>query len=108
MSLGNIVFFVILVVITQCEEHFHVNGPFGKVHLKSEMLTPLKHDGSIEILSHSSSSISVRISDLEVSSTNYSNGETIYVSWRTTSISCKDDVIGVYFIEVPLTTGKRK
>lgn len=107
MFLGNILFFVILVVIIRCEEHLHVNGPFGKVHLKSEMLTPLKHNGSNEMLSGSSSSISVGIIDLEVSSRNYSNGDTIYVSWKTTSIVCKDDVIGVYFIEVPLTTGKR-
>jgi hypothetical protein len=100
----QVVFVVLLIVATRCEEELHANGPFGKVHLKAEILSLFNCNTTINIFS---SSTSVTITDLKVSSTNYSNSETIYVSWTSTSTPCKDDFIGIYFVEIPVETGKK-
>jgi hypothetical protein len=97
------VLFVLLIVATQCEEHLHANGPFGKAHLSAKIPNCNQISG---IFFRSIRSASVSISELKVSSTNYSNAETIYVSWIPSSAPCNDDFIGVYFVEIPEVTGK--
>jgi hypothetical protein len=109
MLIHQVVFFVVLLVVaTQCEEHLHVNGPFGKVHLTAKIPSPFNCNRSIGIFSRSIRSTSVEITDLKVSSTNYSNSDEIYVSWTPLSAPCTDDFIGVYFVEIPVETGKKE
>jgi len=104
--LYQIVFFTLLVVGSQCEEHLHAHGPFGKAHLTAEIPNPTNCNRSIGIFSHILRSKSVGITELQVSATNYSNTEMIHVSWTPTFPPCKDDFIGVYFVEIPAVTGK--
>jgi len=100
----HVVLFVLLIVATQCEEHLHANGPFGKAHLSAEIPNCNQISG---IFFRSIRSASVSISELKVSSTNYSNANTIYVTWTPLTTPCKDDFIGVYFLEIPVETGKK-
>ncbi len=93
-----------LVVAIRCEEHLYANGPFGKAHLSVAMPSPYNCNRSIGIFPPSTS---VKITELKVSSTNYSNIDKIDVSWTPSSVPCEDDFIGVYFVEIPLATGKK-
>jgi hypothetical protein len=106
MLFHHVVCCLLLIVVTQCEEHLNPNGPFGKTHLSAKMLSPFNCNRSIGISPRSIRSTSVSISNLEVSSTHYSNSEEIYVSWTPSSSPCKDDFIGVYFVEIPVERGK--
>ncbi len=102
----HIVFLAIFVLASQCEEHLHAHGPFGKAHLSVEIPSPFNCNRSSGIISRSIRSTSIGISELKVSSTNYSNMDTINVSWIPSSTLCKDDFIGIYFVEIPVETGK--
>lgn len=103
----HLVFFTILVVGSQCEKHLYAHGPFGKAHLSVEIPSPFNCNRSIGIFSPSIRAASIRITELQVSSINYSNTDIIHVSWSPTFTPCKDDFIGVYFVEIPVATGKR-
>ncbi|CAF1269268.1 unnamed protein product [Adineta ricciae] len=98
---GHLVLFALFIVnIIQCEEHLYVNGPFGKRHLTVDIPSPYNCNRSIgisEYLTHR-----IQISELQVSSTHYSNNEEIYVSWIPSLNPCQDDFIGAYFVETPL------
>ena len=104
----HLVFFILLVVGCQCEQHLYAHGPFGKAHLSVEIPTPFNCNRSIGIFSRSIRAPSIRITELQVSSTNYSNMEIIHVSWTPTFTPCKDDFIGIYFVEIPAATGKKE
>ncbi|CAF1045225.1 unnamed protein product [Adineta steineri] len=95
-------FLVVVIVIITGEEHVHINGPFGKIHSDIEIPSPFNCNRSIGI---SSDSLSVRIIDLQVSSTHYLNKDFLDVSWIPLSNPCKDDFIGIYFVEIPRETG---
>jgi hypothetical protein len=43
--------------------------------------------------------------DLNVSTTVYASLDPIEISWLSTLIACTDDVIGIYFVEIPILTG---
>lgn len=101
-----IVFLSLIVAAAHGEEHLHTNGPFGKVHLNAEKPSPHHCDKSIDVSSPFAVLTSIMITELKVSSTTYSNTDAIYVSWTPSSTPCKDDFIGVYFVEVPIETGK--
>lgn len=96
---------VLLVVVIQCEEHLYAHGPFGKAHLTIDIPSPYNCNRTIDLFSRSIWIKSVGITDLKVSTTNYTNNEAIVVSWTPTSTPCKDDFIGVYFVETPVDTG---
>ena len=102
----QLLFLFVGITISECEEHRYAHGAFGKAHLRLEMPSPYDCNRPIGLLSNSQS---ISISELKVSSTNYSNGGTIDVSWSpSTSSPCIDDFIGVYFVEVPIETGKHE
>ncbi|CAF4141426.1 unnamed protein product [Adineta steineri] len=105
MLLHQIVFFILLIATTQCEEHLHANGPFGKSHVSAKLPSPFNCNRSMGITPRSLQKMSIAITDLQVSSIRYSNNEKIYVSWTPLSSVCKDDFIGVYFLETPVETG---
>ncbi|CAF1670125.1 unnamed protein product [Rotaria magnacalcarata] len=73
MLFYQIVQVFLLISTIQSEQNFHVNGPFGKAHLKSGMPSPFNCNRSIGSVSYSIRSISMEITDLKVSSTHYSN-----------------------------------
>ncbi|UJR29426.1 hypothetical protein I4U23_010638 [Adineta vaga] len=93
--------FIFLIGTIQCKEHLSINGPFGKSHLTVEIPSPFNCNRSIGTFSHFIRSTNVEITDLQVSLTRYLNNEEVYVSWIPSSNSCKDDFIGIYFIETP-------
>ena len=97
--------FVLLINVIRCEEHLYAHGPFGKAHLSVDIPHPFNCNGSVGLLSRLIQSTSVTVMELNVSVTNYSNGDTLVVSWTPLSNSCADDFIGVYFVEIPLATG---
>lgn len=100
------VFFVLLLVnFIECEEHQYAHGPFGKAHLSVEIPNPYNCNRTIGLFSGSES---MSVTDLKVSSTNYSNGDRIEVTWTPISSPCEDDFIGIYFVEVPVDTGKKQ
>ncbi len=103
----HVVLFILLVVGIRCEEHLHANGPLGKVHSTAEIPNPRYCTKSANIFSRFMRPVFVKLNELKVSSTNYSNAETIYVTWTPSSTPCADDFIGVYFVEIPLATGKK-
>ncbi|CAF0977712.1 unnamed protein product [Adineta ricciae] len=94
--------FIFVVHVTLGEGHVHSNGPFGKIHKEVNIPSPFNCNRTIGL---STNSPSVRITDLQVSSTHYSNKDHIIVSWTPLPSPCKDDFIGIYFVEVPVETG---
>lgn len=102
----GIYYVLLLVVIIKSEEHFQTDGSFGRSHLKIDPVNPYNCNQSITASSRFTLSSTVTIADLQVSSTHYSNNEQIEVSWVPLTAPCKDDFIGVYFVEIPLNTGK--
>jgi hypothetical protein len=103
----HVVLFILLVVGIRCEEHLHANGPLGKVHLTAEAPNPRYCTQRANIFSRFMRPVSVKLNELKVSSTNYSNAETIYVTWTPSPTPCKADFIGVYFVETPVETGNK-
>ncbi|CAF3738515.1 unnamed protein product [Rotaria sordida] len=85
----------------EADQHLNANGPFGKRHTINSEPSPYACNRSDGILS---SSTIVTISSLNISATTYSSNEQIIVTWTPISTSCKDDFIGVYFVEIPLNT----
>ena len=88
------------VLLVAGDQHLNANGPFGKRHTVDSEPSPYtcnRPDGY---------STSGTVADLKVSATNYSSNEEITVSWSSLSSWCKDDFIGVYFLEIPLQDGE--
>lgn len=102
----HLTLFVLVIVAVQCDEHKYRHGAFRKAHLTVEKPDPFYCKGNHGIFSRSFRSRSLGISELKVSAVNYFNGETISVSWPSPSNPCKDDFIGIYFVETPKETGK--
>jgi hypothetical protein len=100
-----LLFLALLVVATRCEDHLYAHGPFGKAHLSVEIPSPFNCNRSSGLFLRSLRSPSIEITELKVSTTNYSNTETIHVSWTPSSTLCEDDFIGIYFVEIPIETG---
>ena len=95
--------FIFLVHVRLGEGHVHITGPFGKIHREVNIPSPFNCNRTLGLSPNSSS---LGITDLQVSSTHYSNKEHINVSWTPLSSPCNDDFIGIYFVEVPVETGK--
>jgi hypothetical protein len=96
-------FFIFVVA----DRHLNANGPFGKRHIMNDGLSHTHpcHRG-IGISSSSISRATVTMSTLNVTATVYSNNEQINVSWTPISSPCKDDFVGIYFVETALSAGK--
>lgn len=80
--------------------HIDASGAFGKRHLIDEIGHSYIHNYTANVSTFKDNPMI-----LNVSSTVYSNTEQINVTWTSTSISCKDDFIGIYSIEIPISTG---
>ena len=91
-------FFIILVA---ADQHLHANGPFGKRHLASEAPSPYACNRSTGAPLSTGAQIT-----LNVTTTVYASNEQINVTWTSTSTPCTDDFIGIYFVEIPLSSGK--
>ena len=83
--------------------HIESYGAFGKYHTIYEIESSYiqKHTGN-DFSSQDDFIV------LNVSSTLYSNGDQINITWTPPSTVCSDDFIGVYSIEIPTSTRKRK
>ena len=93
------IFFVSLFIFIQCDHY----GPFRKYRSLEDRPSPY---GCNRTKGVSLRSTRRAVNDLYVSSTSYVSNEEISVTWNGTLISCADDFIGIYFIEIPLFTGK--
>ncbi len=95
-----VIYLFSLVVSVTCEQHLHANGPFGKRHSAIEAPSPTSCNRTI-----GTSSPAVALFTLNVTAIIYSSNEQINVTWTTSSNSCTDDFIGIYFTNIPLSTG---
>jgi hypothetical protein len=91
------------VIFGATDKHLNAHGPFGKRHSIKTEPSPYACNRTNGLLFPSTTEI---ISSLNVSATVYSSNEQIIVTWIPISISCKDDFIGVYFVDIPLAAGK--
>ncbi|CAF4627708.1 unnamed protein product, partial [Rotaria magnacalcarata] len=92
------------IIVGQAEKHLNANGPFGKRHKFNNEPSPYACDRGAGV----SSSIFPRrnkvVQTIQVSKTAYMSSEQIQITWTPILASCKDDFIGIYYIEIPLTT----
>lgn len=104
----DVVFLSLFVVCIAADKHLNAIGPFGKHHTMNSELSHTHpcHRGSGLSSFSSMSHVSETISSLNISATFYSNNELINVSWTSISSPCKDDFVGIYFIEISLSSGK--
>lgn len=101
-----IVWLGLLVLASRSEEHLYAHGPFGKAHLSVEKPDRINCDLSNKIFSRFLTSPSVIINELQVSTRSYLKSDKIHVSWTSSPSACRDDFIGVYFLETPKATGR--
>lgn len=102
------VFLITLPLITtvESEKHLNANGPFGKRHAFHNEPSPYACDRGAGITSSIFRRRSKVVQDIQVSKTIYMSSEEIQITWTPISASCKDDFIGIYYIDIPLTSGK--
>lgn len=91
-----------LVLITG-DQHPNTNGAFGKYHAADELQVPY---GCNRPANLSYSSVLANVSTLTLSTTVYSNGEEINVTWTPFSTTCANDFIGVYSSDMSDSEGK--
>jgi len=96
---------VVSIVVIQSKQHLFSHGAFGKVHLTVDLPNPFNCNRIIGLISRLFPMKSLRLTELQVSKVNYSNADQLTVTWTPIENPCKDDFIGVYFVEVPVTTG---
>jgi hypothetical protein len=89
------------IISTASDQHLDANGAFGKLHLANEFESPYNCNYTADVSSSTAAQII-----LNVTATVYSNNEQINVTWTSTSIPCTDDLIGIYSVEIPLSTGR--
>ena len=96
---------VVSIVVIQSKQHLFSHGAFGKAHLTVDLPNPFNCNRTIGLISRLFPMKSLRLTELQVSKVNYSNADQLTVTWTPIENPCKDDFIGVYFVEVPVTTG---
>jgi hypothetical protein len=89
------------VIFIAADQHLNANGPFGKRHTVNSEPSPYACNRPDGVASFTI----VTVGSLNVSATVYYSNEQITVTWIPISTPCKDDFIGVYFAEIPATTG---
>jgi len=87
-----------LIIFVNGDQHLNGNGPFGKRHTIDGEPSPYACNRPDGLLS---SSTTVTASSLNVSAVTYASNEQITVTWTPISTACKDDFIGVYFVDIP-------
>ena len=110
MLLYRVVSFVTLlscsIVFVQAEKHLNANGPFGKRHTVHNEPSPYACDRGAGVSSSVFRQRIKRVQNIEVSKTLYMSADIIQIKWTPSTPSCKDDFVGIYYAEVPLTSGK--
>jgi hypothetical protein len=101
-----VAFFSSFIVVVQAEKHLNANGPFGKRHTIHNEPSPYACNRGSGVSSPFFRRKIKAVQDIKVSKTAYISSETIQVTWTPISASCKDDFIGIYYVEVPLAAGK--
>lgn len=101
-----VVFLCFLIVFAIADRHLTAIGPFGKLHSINDDLghTHPCHRGSG--IASSVEDEPVNISSLNVTATLYTNNQQINVSWTPVSSLCKDDFVGIYFVEALPSAGQ--
>lgn len=94
------IFLLLLVASIIGDQHLNANGPFGKQHSMAKIPSPTGCNRTI-----GASWPAVASFTLNVTATVYSSNEQINVTWTALSNPCVDDFIGIYFIDIPLSTG---
>ena len=102
----HIVCLALLALAIQSEEHLYAHGPFGKAHFSVEKPDRVHCGQSNNIFARSLPSVSLIINELQVSARTYLKADKIHVSWTPSPSPCRDDFIGVYFIETTKATGR--
>ena len=85
--------------IVQGDRHLNQNGPFRKRHTLGDEPSPYACDRG----SGSSLSTNASIANINVSSTNYSSGEQINISWTPIPSPCSDEFILVKLIHLEVS-----
>jgi hypothetical protein len=98
-----VVFLCSFIILIAGDHHPNTNGPFGKRHTIDDLQIPYGCNRAPDLLF---SSTLADVSTLNLSTTVYSNGEEIKVTWTPLSTTCTDDFIAVYSIEIPVGQGK--
>jgi hypothetical protein len=98
-----VVFLCSFLLLIAGDQHPNTNGPFGKRHTTDNLQIPYGYNEAADLLL---SSTLADVATLNVSATVYFNGEEIKVTWTPLSTTCKDDLIGVYSIDIPHGQGK--
>lgn len=110
MFLCRVAFFVVFiasfVAFIQADKHLNANGPFGKRHTIHNEPSPYACDRGAGISSSFFRRRGQTVQDIQVSKTVYMSSDQIQITWTPVPPSCKDDFIGIYYAEVPLTAGK--
>ena len=100
-----VVLFPLFIILVVGDRHLNANGPFGKRHAVGDEPSPHACDRGSGV---SISSKTLTITNINVSSTTYSSNEQIIITWTSLSNPCADDFVGIYFVEIDLSAGKRK
>jgi hypothetical protein len=85
------------------DRHFNVNGYFRKRHTIGNKSSAHACNRGPGI--YSTSKIP-SVANINVSTTIYSSNEQIVISWAPVSTPCKDDFVGIYFIDIDPSKGK--
>lgn len=106
-QLTRLFLFVSLIkLFVDADRHLNENGAFGKAHRYNDGPSPYAcNRGSGFLSSRLFPQKHKNFQQLNVSQTNYSSNDLIRITWQSISTSCKDDFIGIYSIEVNLTSG---
>ena len=91
------------IILIAGDQHPNINGAFGKRHTTDDLQIHYEYKQTSDLLF---ASTLTAVSTLNVSTTVYSNGEEIKVTWTPLSTTCKDDYIGIYSIDIPDSEGK--
>lgn len=94
---------ICFVFVAAIDHHSNINWAFKNQRSIRNDLYPCHR--SIGITFSSDPIQSVSISYLNVSTTLYVSMELVEVTWPPVSNSCRDDFIGIYFVETSILTG---
>jgi hypothetical protein len=102
-----VIFISSFIVLVEAEKHLNTNGAFRKRHTVHNEPSPYACNRGAGITSPFIRQRTRVPQDLQVSKTVYQSNEQIQVTWTPIKASCKDDFIGIYYVEIPLDTGKQ-
>ncbi len=109
MFLYRVVYYVVfissLLCLIQAEKHLNANGPFRKRHTVHNEPSPYACNRGSGISSPFFARRAKPVQLIQVSKTHYVSSEQITLTWTPIFASCKDDFIGIFYVEVPVEKG---